>query len=125
MGKFNVNRVKVQQCVEQLAISKSIRSFYPEYVSKILGIPMDDVIRELAKLVEDGCLELKFEIKSTESTNIVKLVDDFSNYIGTDLEDNMTGEIFEVEYDNIFPCYYICKEYRDYLKKKLILQRVL
>lgn len=125
MGRFNANKIEIQQCVEQLARTKSIRSFYPEYICGVLGIPMDDVIIELKRLVEDGILELKFEIKSPESANIVKSVDDFNEYIGEDLEDIMTGEIFDVEYENIFPCYYIAKEYRDYLKKNLIFQSAL
>ncbi len=125
MGKFNADRAKIRQCIEQLAMSRNIRSFYPEYICKLLGIEMKQVIQELQLLVEDGCLDLKYEIRSNEEVNIVKRVEDYNQVLGKTLEDNLSGEIFEVEMQNIFPCYYINKEYREYLKKKYMKQKFL
>ena len=118
MGEFNENAVEVQKCVENLALKSRMLSFYPEAISRRLGISLDIIIIELNKLCSDGFLELKYEIKCSDNFDIVETVQSYKEYIGNSVTCSQCGEIFEVGYNNIYPVYFISKGYREYLKKK-------
>ena len=120
MSTFNENAIEVQKCIESMALRSRIVSFYPESVSRKLGIQLDIIIIELNKLCDDGILELKYEIKCTENFDLVNTVIDYKEYLGTSILCKYCGEEFQVEYNNIYPVYYIAKEYKEYVKKKQV-----
>ena len=87
--------------------------FYPDYITGTCNISMDESLMELKRLVDDGILELKFEIQT--DGKVVKTINDFREYYGKEI--TYEGKTFVVTFDNVFPCYYISEEYKKYCLK--------
>lgn len=120
MSKFNANSVEIEDYVKEIAKKARIEAFYPQTISRKLNIPIDIVLIELASLKEDGRIELKYEIKCLEDLNTIKTVDDYNKLIGEKVFCEMCGREIEINYNNIYPIFYINNEYREYIKKKMI-----
>lgn len=71
---LNVNLCQIKDYVEAMARKERVKSFYPQTVSRKLSIPLELVAIELPKLVTEGCIELKYEIRCDE-LHIIKTVD--------------------------------------------------
>lgn len=52
----------IEEVVDQIAFSR-VRRFYPTYIQKVTGIPLNEVFNFLLTLVEDGRLNLMWEIR--------------------------------------------------------------
>jgi len=113
MSKFDIDSY-----VEQLASNKNIKNFYPTAVSKALSIPFAEVISRLNDLVKIGYIELKYEIRCDVDFNLIDIVDDYSDILGSSIECYQCGEDIDITFENIIPVYYINSEYRETLKKK-------
>jgi len=113
---LNVNLCQIKEYVESLARKERVKSFYPQTVSRKLGIPLELVVIELPKLVNEGLIELKYEIRCDE-LHTLETVDNYMDYLNNDLFCNICGEQIEIEYSNIYPIYYINDEYKEFLKK--------
>lgn len=117
MAKFDANSIEIEEYVENVAKKSRIKAFYPQTVSRKLNIPIDIVLIELSKLVEAGRIELKYEIKCLDDLNTIETIADYSKVINKKLFCEICGEYIEINYSNIYPIYYICDDYRNYLKK--------
>ncbi|KPU45799.1 hypothetical protein OXPF_05880 [Oxobacter pfennigii] len=111
------NIYDIDAYVDQIALRSFVRSFSPIAVSKVLNLPLNPVIERLNYLKDGKKLTLKYEIRCYEDSNIIKVVDDFSGFIGKKLYCKNCDDEIEVGLDNIFPVYYIDDDYREYLKK--------
>lgn len=118
MAKFNANSAQIEDYVEEIARKPRVKSFYPQTVSRKLNIPIDIVIIELSKLVEDGKIDLKYQIRCLNDLTTIKVVDEYKDILEKEVFCNICGESINVFYSNIYPVYYINKDYREYLKKK-------
>jgi hypothetical protein len=122
MAKFNASSAKIEDYVEEIARKSRIKSFYPQTVSRKLNIPMDIVLIELSKLKEDGKVDLKYQIRCLDDLNTIEIVEQYEDILDKEIFCNICGEKIKVTYSNIYPVFYINKEYREYIKKKLIMQ---
>lgn len=120
MSEFNINAAEIQNCVENMACVTTLKSFYPESISRKLGVPLEMTMIELGKLCEDGKLILKYEIKCLEDMHILATVDDYEKKLGSYIGCDVCGEEIIVDYSNIYPVYYISEEYREFVKKNFI-----
>lgn len=117
MSGLNMNLCQIQDYVESLASKVRVNKFYPQTLSRKLGIPLELVAIELPKLIENGMLELKYEIRCSDDLNVIDEVDDYKEFLDKTLTCDICGEV-EISYSNIYPVYYITGAYKEYLKKK-------
>ena len=117
MAKFNANSIQIEDYVEEIAKKSRIKAFYPETVSRKLNIPIDIVLIELSKLVNDGRVEIKYQIRCLNDLNTIDTIDEYIQLIDKEVLCETCGEMIKISYSNIYPIYYICDEYREYLKK--------
>ena len=113
MAVFDLNLAEVRNVVNELAADGMTRSFYASYVSAYLHISIDEAVQSLDKLVEDGWLVMKFEIRVSQTLDIIKIVDDFKNYIGEQIE--YEGNEYTIDLGNIYPVYYFGTDYQKYV----------
>lgn len=113
MAVFDLNLAEVRDIVNELAADGMTRSFYASYVSDYLHISMDETVQYLDKLVEDGWLVMKFEIRVSQTLDIIKIVDDFTKYIGEQIE--YEGNEYTIDLGNIYPVYYFGVDYQKYV----------
>ena len=113
MAVFDLNLAEVRNVVNELAADGMTRSFYASYVSACLHISIDEAVKSLDKLVEDGWLVMKFEIRVSQTLDIIKIVDDFKNYIGEQIE--YEGNEYTIDLGNIYPVYYFGTDYQKYV----------
>ena len=113
MAVFDLNLAEVRDIVNELAADGMTRSFYASYVSDYLHISMDETVQYLDKLVEDGWLVMKFEIRVSQTLDIIKIVDDFTKYIGEQIE--YEGNEYTIDLGNIDPVYYFGVDYQKYV----------
>ena len=118
MSKFNVNSALVEEYVEEVAKKVRVKSFYPQTVSRKLNISLEIVLIELSTLVQNGKLNLKYEVRCLEDLNTIETIENYQETLGTNIHCEICGENIKVEYGNIYPVYYIDKEYREFVKKK-------
>lgn len=118
MAKFNANSAKIEDYIEEVARKSRINSFYPQTVSRKLNIPMDIVLIELSKLSEVGKIDLKYQIRCLDDLNTIDVVEQYTDMLDKEVFCNICGESIKVTYSNIYPVFYINKEYREYIKKK-------
>lgn len=118
MTKFNANSVKIEDYVEEIARKSRVKAFYPQTVSRKLNIPIDIVLIELSKLTDNGKLELKYEIKCLDDLNTIKTISEYNELIDKEIFCEICSENIKITYSNIYPIFYICEDYREYLKKK-------
>lgn len=117
MNKFELN-YSIDNYIERISDSGIVRSFYPNAISKKINIPLTPVLERLSRLVDDGILELKFEIRCHEGSHIIDIVDDYSDCLNKGNYCTFCGEETYIELSNIAPIYYISESYREFLKKK-------
>ncbi|MDU6337425.1 MAG: hypothetical protein E6594_16775 [Clostridium sporogenes] len=118
MAKFNANSAKIEDYVEEISKKSRINSFYPQTVSRKLAIPIDIVLIELSKLSEEGKIDLKYQIRCLDDLNTIQVVDAYEDILDKEICCNICGENIKVTYSNIYPVFYVNKEYKEYLKKK-------
>lgn len=117
MNKFELNNL-IDSYIEDLSISGIVRSFYPNAISKNFNIPLTPVLERLSRLVQDGILELKFEIRCHGRSDIIAIVDDYSQYLDKEHYCEFCGEDVYIDLSNVSPIYYINEDYKDFVKKK-------
>lgn len=120
MSKFNASSLEIEDYVKEIASKARIQAFYPQTISRKLNIPIDIVLIKLSELKEDGRIELKYEIKCLEDLNTIETVDYYDRLIGEKVFCEICGEEIEINYNNIYPIFYINNEYREYIKKKIL-----
>lgn len=120
MTEFNKNLCIIREYVADLASKRRINKFYPQTISRNIGIPLDLVLIELTKLVDDGLILLKYEIRCDEDSDLSTLcvVDNYIDLLNTKKFCEVCGNEIEISYNNIYPIYYIKDEYKEYIKKK-------
>lgn len=114
---FDCKVESIKKFVERLASKSRLKSFYPESVSRALGISIDIVVIELGKLVQEDKLILKYEIRKIPELDILAIVDDYQSLIDTIVD--FDGEEYKVSYANIYPVYYIDSDYRKYVQEAI------
>lgn len=114
---LNVNLCKIKEYVETLARKERIKSFYPQTLSRRLGIPLDLVVLELPKLVEEGCIKLRYEIRCNDDLCTLDTVDNYMDVLDTKMFCYQCGEEIDILLSNIYPIYYITDDYKEYVKK--------
>ncbi|EOU1569859.1 hypothetical protein LTX14_000809 [Clostridium perfringens] len=119
MEKFNANSLEVEQYVHTLASKKRIKSFYPQAISRKLNIPTDLVFIELTDLAKKGRIHLRYEIKCLEDLDTIKTVDNYKDMIGKKIFCTSCGKEIEINYNNIYPIFFIDHEYKEHIKKKI------
>lgn len=118
MAKFNVNSAQIEDYVKEVAQKPRIKSFYPQTVSRKLNIPLDIVTIELLNLIEEGKIDLKYQIRCLDDLNTIRVVDEYKSILNKEICCDICGLNVKVTYSNIYPVYYISEEYREYVKKK-------
>ena len=116
---FNENLCLIKDYVKSLAQKERVKSFYPHTISRKLNIPLELVVLELPKLIEEGCIELKYEIRCTNDLTTRNTVDNYKELLNTTVFCDHCGEDIELSYNNVYPIYFITDEYKEYVKKKL------
>ncbi|MDW0355034.1 hypothetical protein [Bacillus velezensis] len=109
----------IEEAIDNLAYSR-VKRFYPTYICKVTGIPLENTFTYLLSLVEKGILILKWEIRCPDydCNSIVARVDELSQYINKCIECRGCEEEIFVKKDIIFPVFEINEEYRIYIKNK-------
>ncbi|QEV91066.1 hypothetical protein F3129_06460 [Bacillus velezensis] len=109
----------IEEAIDNLAYSR-VKRFYPTYICKVTGIPLENTFTYLLSLVEKGILILKWEIRCPDfdCNSIVARVDELSQYINKRIECRGCEEEIFVKKDIIFPVFEINEEYRIYIKNK-------
>lgn len=120
MFNFNTNAVEIEDYVEGIARKSRVESFYPQAISRKLNIPIELVLIELEKLIPVGKIFIRYEIKCLEDSNTICTVNDYKDSLGKKLFCEICGKDITINYNNIYPVYYINEEYKEYLKKKVI-----
>lgn len=118
MAKFNINSQRIKDYIEDMAKQARKISFYPQAISRKLNIPIDLVMIELTNLMNEGIVDLKYEIRCSDDLNIIKTVDNYENIIHTELYCDECGNYVEITNSNIYPIYNINEEYKKYIKSK-------
>lgn len=117
---------EIQNFVELLAFS-TVSSFYPTAVLKYVNTTsLESVFNYLLRLVEEGELRLKWELKcSNEELMCARKITRVYNkedVIGNEFNCDICGNTFLASYYNLFPTFEITTEYRklvrDDFKKK-------
>lgn len=114
------NFLKVDTYINNMSTIGEIDSFYPQLISKKLNIPLDLVMVELMKCVDNGKLIFKYEIRCLDDLTTIQKLDgseNIYNILGNDVECPRCGAIFSVNYANIYPIFYIDDEFRSMVKK--------
>ena len=83
-GLFNSNLFMIQDYIVLLA-QKEEKVFYPQTISRILDIPMDLVVTELNKLISEGLICLKYQIRCNNDLHTLCEVDDFNNILNNSI----------------------------------------
>lgn len=112
----------IEEVVDQIAFSR-VRRFYPTYIHKITGIPLNEVFNYLLILVEDDRLILKWEIRcpELECNSIMIRTEKIEDYLHQAIECNNCEEEVIVRGSIVFPVFEINDYYRSRvreLKKK-------
>lgn len=115
--KYEINE-NIDQYIKKMASSGIVRSFYPNAINKALGIPLTPVLERLNRFVADDVLQMKFEIRCHEKSDIIDIVEDYSGYLNKEVYCIYCGEEVHIDLSNISPIYYINEEYQDFIKKK-------
>lgn len=113
------NFLKVDTYINDIATIGKIGSFYPQLISRKLSIPLDSVMVELMKCVDNGKLIFKYEIRCLDDLTTIKTLDgseNIYNILGNDVECPRCGDIFSINYANIYPIFYIDDEFRSMVK---------
>lgn len=118
MSRLNLNLCLIQDYVDTLASKQRVKKFYPQTVSRKLNMPLEIVVIELTKLIQEGKIELKYEIRCSEDLNRIDNVIDYNPLIDDTRFCEVCGENVEITYSDVYPVYYISEEYKK-LKKKL------
>ncbi|WP_283697440.1 hypothetical protein [Clostridium perfringens] len=116
LNKFNYNSQRIKDYIEYLSINFDEVSFYPKAISDILNLQLHFVISELNNLIESGIVNLKFEIRTTDDLKLIKIVDRYCEILNQKICCS-SGETFIITEKNIYPIYFINKEYKDYIQK--------
>ena len=64
-------------------------------------------------------LEVKYEIKCLIDLSTIKTVNDYNTLVGKAIFCDICGREINITYNNVYPIFYINKEYREYVKKKV------
>lgn len=116
-NKYELNE-KIDSYVGKLAKSGIVQSFYPNAICKAFRMSLTSVLKRLDRLVDDEILELKYEIRCHEGSDIVNIVDDYSKYINREVYCEHCSDYVYIDLSNIIPIYFIKEDYKNYLKKK-------
>ncbi|MDF2610057.1 MAG: hypothetical protein K0R92_1531 [Lachnospiraceae bacterium] len=118
MSDLNINLCQIKDYIEYLARKSRVNYFYPQTISRKLYIPIDLIVIELSKLVNDGVIELRYEIRCSDDLNIIDTLDNYDDLFNKKVHCEICGDEIEISYNNIYPVYYINPTYKDYVKKK-------
>ncbi|XZM35258.1 hypothetical protein ACSXAY_17985 (plasmid) [Clostridium perfringens] len=116
LNKFNYNSQRIKDYIEYLSINFDEVSFYPRAISNVLNLKLHFVIAELNNLIGRGIIDLKFEIRTTDDLKLIKIVDRYYDILNQKIC-CISGETFIITEKNIYPIYFINKEYKDYIQK--------
>ncbi|MBD8026731.1 hypothetical protein H9636_08675 [Ureibacillus sp. Re31] len=111
---------EIQNFVELLAFS-TVSSFYPTAVLKYANATsLESVFEYLLRLVEEGELKLKWELKCSNeelicARKIIK-VDNKEDIIDNEFNCDICGNTFLASYYNLFPTFEITPEYRELVR---------
>lgn len=111
---FNPKNQMVRDYVEKLAAKPRLISFYATEISNSLSITIEESFEELNKLVKEGILNIKYEIRTIPGLDKIETVTEFQKIIGKKIE--YDGMEYIIMYENIFPVYFIDENFKDYLK---------
>lgn len=114
----------IDDYIRQLASNQRIRSFHPNFISKRLGLPLNDVIKRLNYLSEGGLLDIKYEIRCLDDLTILKTVDDYSSFLNKEMYCTRCDCDVQIVLENVFPIYVINEEYRNHLKKNFTMRAI-
>lgn len=116
LNKFNYNSQRIKDYIEYLSVNFDEASFYPKAISDILNLQLHFVIAELNNLIESGIVNLKFEIRTTDDLKLIKIVNKYHDILNQKICCS-SRETFIITEKNIYPIYFINKEYKDYIQK--------
>lgn len=103
----------IEESVEQLGFSR-VKRFYPTYIHKITNVPLDRVFDYLLILVEDGRLNLKWEIRCPDlyCGSKIKRIEKIETYLHETIECPDCENEFCVRESMTFPVFEINPSYR-------------
>ena len=105
--------IDVLNIIEQYALTKTLKSFYPSAIVQQTDLPIAQVKVFLDSLVDNGTLEVNYEIRCSDDVYYIDTVKDFKKYLGKEMDCYDCNETFEVTLDNIFPVYSVSESYRN------------
>lgn len=114
----------IDQVVEQIALTRVTR-FYPTYIHKITGVPLNELFDYLITLVEDDRLRLKWEIRCPDlnCNSIIKRTSKIEDYLYKTIDCSDCDSHLLVTESTVFPIFEIQESYkegiRDIKKKAL------
>lgn len=106
----------VDRAIDAIA-GTMITKFYPSAIAKITGLPLAVSFERLLKLVEDGRLNLEFEVACPNCFHTVRTVCEKEDLSTDELECEHCGEEFAVSKEYLIPVFHVSRDYRDDVKK--------
>lgn len=110
---------KIDDIIDQIAFSR-VKSFYPTYIHKITGNPLNEVFNYLLYFVRDGRLKLIWEIRCDNpvcNEVIIRTDDNIQNYLNKIIECHECESDVLVRESLIFPTFEINGDYRDEIRE--------
>lgn len=108
----------IEEVVDQIAFSR-VRRFYPTYIQKVTGIPLNEVFNFLLTLVEDGRLNLMWEIRCPDfdCNSIIIRTGKIEDFLYKTIECNHCEDEILVRENLVFPVFEINEDYRDRVRE--------
>jgi hypothetical protein len=108
---------EINEVVETIAFSK-VQRFYPTIVNKVTDIPLEKTFDYLLTLVQDGELNLKWEIKCPhyDCLNTLLKVENIDDYLGKTIECEDCYREILIKRSIVFPTFEVNDEYREYIR---------
>ena len=77
---------------------------------------MTTVLKRLDRFINDGVLDLRYEVKCGDRHDI-DTVSNYSNHYDKEIFCNDCNDLIPIGFSNIYPVYHINREYKNYIKK--------
>ncbi|MCY7919578.1 hypothetical protein [Bacillus vallismortis] len=118
MGINWKQKSEIDEVIKEIACSRVIR-FYPTYISKITLINLDTVFEYLLELVDDGSLNILWEIRCPDfdCNSVILRTHNLSEIMGKEIECDYCENGLLVRRQHVFPVFEINDDFREFLKQ--------
>ena len=124
MVRYDEKTDQIREIVESMALSK-YKSFYPDHIKSLMPeLSLEEIVEKLEPMTQKGAIILRFEVRCPETYTVLKIVDDYTEIIGTEVYCRDCGEEVYIDEACICPKYFINDEYRNCLKKKNLEKKI-